>query len=225
MEKNTQRIRIVLADDEHLIRQGLNYILNSQSDMEVIGEASNGEEVLEVTLQSTPDIVLMDVQMPKTTGIEATRNIIQSLPNTKIILLTTFDIQEYVFDGIRAGAAGYLLKDTETQMLLNGIRSIYSGATLYNSTTAKQALEEIVSPIANIETEQSHRSSLIETLTDREIQILQLMAYGKKNKEIANVSCISEGTVKTHVHNIIQKLGVEDRTQAVVLAIRIQLVK
>ncbi|MBJ8204947.1 response regulator transcription factor [Bacillus cereus] len=225
MEKNTQRIRIVLADDENLIRQGLNYILNSQSDMEVIGEASNGEEVLEVTLQSTPDIVLMDVQMPKTTGIEATRNIIQSLPNTKIILLTTFDIQEYVFDGIRAGAAGYLLKDTETQMLLNGIRSIYSGATLYNSTTAKQALEKIVSPIANIENDQFHRFSLIETLTDREIQILQLMAYGKKNKEIANVSCISEGTVKTHVHNIIQKLGVEDRTQAVVLAIRIQLVK
>ncbi|RAN86463.1 DNA-binding response regulator [Bacillus sp. SRB_28] len=225
MEKNTQKIRIVLADDEQLIRQGLNYILNSQSDMEVIGEASNGEEVLEIALQSIPDIVLMDVQMPKKTGIEATRNTIQSLPNTKVILLTTFDIQEYVFDGIRAGAAGYLLKDTETQMLLNGIRSIYSGATLYNSTTAKQALAQIVNHIANIETNQSLTSSAIEPLTDRETEVLQLMAYGKKNKEIANVLCISEGTVKTHVHNIIQKLGVEDRTQAVVLAIRIQLVK
>ncbi|EJQ99043.1 hypothetical protein II5_05785 [Bacillus cereus MSX-A1] len=223
--ENMKKIRIVLADDEQFIRQGLSYILNSQPDMEVVGEANNGEEALQVALQSIPDVVLMDVQMPKVTGIEATRKIVQSLPNTKVILLTTFDIQDYVFDGIRAGAAGYLLKDTQTQMLLNGIGSIYRGATLYNSTTAKQALEKIVNPITNIETDQSFVSPSIEPLTDREIEILQLMAYGKKNKEIANVLFISEGTVKTHVHNIIQKLDVGDRTQAVVLGIRIQLVQ
>ncbi|PEK57854.1 response regulator transcription factor [Bacillus wiedmannii] len=225
MTKNMRKIRIVLADDSEFVRQGLIYILNSQPDMEVIGEAANGEEILDITLEEEPDIVLMDVQMPKTTGIEATRIIIQSLPNTKIILLTTFDVQEYVFDGMRAGAAGYLLKDTETQTLLNGIRSIYNGSTLYDSTTAKRALEQLVNLSANIETRQPPISPLIEDLTDREIEILQHMAYGKRNKRIANELCISEGTVKTHVHNIIQKLGVEDRTQAVVLAIRIQLVK
>lgn len=225
MTKNMRKIRIVLADDSEFVRQGLIYILNSQPDMEVIGEAANGEEILDITLEEEPDIVLMDVQMPKTTGIEATRIIIQSLPNTKIILLTTFDVQEYVFDGMRAGAAGYLLKDTETQTLLNGIRSIYNGSTLYDSTTAKRALEQLVNLSANIETGQLPISPLIEDLTDREIEILQHMAYGKRNKRIANELCISEGTVKTHVHNIIQKLGVEDRTQAVVLAIRIQLVK
>ncbi|MGH0590575.1 response regulator [Bacillus mycoides] len=222
---HSKKIRIVLADDEQLIREGLTYILNSQSDMVVVGEANNGKEALEVTLQCIPDIMLMDVQMPQGTGIEITRNVIYSLPDTKIILLTTFDIQEYVFDGIRAGAAGYLLKDTETQTLLNGIRSIYSGATLYNTTTASKALAKILNPIANLETNQSLTPSLMEALTDRETEILQLMAYGKKNKGIATILCISEGTVKTHVHNIIQKLDVEDRTQAVVLGIRINLVK
>ncbi|PQQ47580.1 response regulator transcription factor [Bacillus thuringiensis] len=223
--KGTKKIRILLADDEQIIRQGIAYILNSQPDMIVVGEANNGEEALGVALQCLPDIILMDVQMPEVTGIEATRNIVQSLPDTKVILLTTFDVQEYVFDGIRAGAVGYLLKDTQTQMLLDGVRSIYSGATLYNSTKAKQALAKIVNPSIDNETSQHVASFLIEPLTEREIEVLQLMAYGKKNKEIANVFCISEGTVKTHVHNIIQKLSVEDRTQAVVVGIRMKLVK
>lgn len=219
------KIRILLVDDEQIIRQGLSYILNNQIDMEVVGEANDGEEAVKVVMQFIPDIVLMDVQMPKATGIEATSKILQSLPNTKIILLTTFDVQEYVFDGIRAGASGYLLKDAQTQTLIDGIRSIYNGATLYNSTTAHQALSKIVNPVNDIEVEPVFKSSYTETLTDREIEILQFMAYGKKNKEIANLFCISEGTVKTHVHNIFQKLGVEDRTQAVVLGIRMKLVK
>lgn len=218
-------IRILLVDDEQIIRQGLSYILNNQPDMKVVGEASDGEEALKVALQYIPDIVLMDVQMSKMTGIEATSKILQSLPKTKVILLTTFDVQEYVFDGIRAGASGYLLKDAQTQMLLDGIRSIYNGATLFNSKTAHQALSKIVNPINDFETDTISKSSYREPLTEREIEVLQLMAYGKKNKEIANVLCISEGTVKTHVHNIFQKLGVEDRTQAVVLGIRIKLVK
>lgn len=218
-------IRILLVDDEQIIRQGLSYILNNQPDMKVVGEANDGEEALKVAMQYIPDIVLMDVQMSKMTGIEATSKILQSLPKTKVILLTTFDVQEYVFDGIRAGASGYLLKDAQTQMLLDGIRSIYNGATLFNSKTAHQALSKIVNPINDFEIDTIIQSSYREPLTEREIEILQLMAYGKKNKEIANVLCISEGTVKTHVHNIFQKLGVEDRTQAVVLGIRIKLVK
>jgi DNA-binding NarL/FixJ family response regulator len=220
-----KKIRMVLVDDQQIIRQGLTYIFNSQPDMVVVGEADNGEEAVKVVLQCIPDLVLMDVQMPRATGIEATRNIVQSLPETKIILLTTFDVQEYVFDGIRAGAAGYLLKDTETKELLDGVRSIHRGATLYNSTTAKQAIAKIVNPGASAETYLPLASSFIEPLTNREIEVLQLMAYGKKNREIAKVLCISEGTIKTHVHSIIQKLYVVDRTQAVVMGIRTKLVR
>ncbi|PEB42363.1 DNA-binding response regulator [Bacillus pseudomycoides] len=215
----------MLVDDQPIIRQGLTYIFNSQSDMEVVGEADNGKDAVKIALRCIPDIVLMDVQMPQATGIDATRNIVQSLPDTKIILLTTFDVQDYVFDGIRAGAAGYLLKDTQTKELLDGVRSIQRGATLYNSMTAKQALAKIINSRDNISTNQPKASSFIEPLTDREIEILQLIAYGKKNKEIANILYISEGIVKTNVHNIIQKLEVADRTQAVVLGIRMQLVR
>jgi len=193
--------------------------------MEVVGEADNGKDAVKIVLRCIPDIVLMDVQMPQATGIDATRNIVQSLPDTKIILLTTFDVQDYVFDGIRAGAAGYLLKDTQTKELLDGVRSIQRGATLYNSMTAKQALAKIINSRDNISTNQPKASSFIEPLTDREIEILQLIAYGKKNKEIANILYISEGIVKTHVHNINQKLEVTDRTQAVVLGICMQLVR
>ena len=224
-EMTLNKIRILLVDDEQIIRQGLTYILNNQPDLEVVGEANNGAEAIDMATQCLPDIVMMDVQMPKMTGIEATRAILHSLPETKVILLTTFDVQEYVFEGIRAGAAGYLLKDAQTQTLLDGIRSIYNGATLYNSTTAKQALSRILLSGANNEVNSTLPPTYIEPLTDREIEILQLMAYGKKNKEIANTLCISEGTVKTHVHNIFQKLDVEDRTQAVVLGIRLKLVK
>ncbi|PGR89984.1 response regulator [Bacillus pseudomycoides] len=215
----------MLVDDQPIIRQGLTYIFNSQSDMEVVGEADNGKDAVKIVLRCIPDIVLMDVQMPQATGIDATRNIVQSLPDTKIILLTTFDVQDYVFDGIRAGAAGYLLKDTQTKELLDGVRSIQRGATLYNSMTAKQALAKIINSRDNISTNQPKASPSIESLTDREIEILQLIAYGKKNKEIANILRISEGIVKIHVHNIIQKLEVADRTQAVVLGIRMQLVR
>jgi len=223
--KTIKKIRIMLVDDQPIIRQGLTYIFNSQSDMEVVGEADNGKDAVKIALRCIPDIVLMDVQMPQATGIDATRNIVQSLPDTKIILLTTFDVQDYVFDGIRAGAAGYLLKDTQTKELLDGVRSIQRGATLYNSMTAKQALAKIINSRDNISTNQPKASPSIEPLTDREIEILQLIAYGKKNKEIANILYISEGIVKIHVHNIIQKLEVADRTQAVVLGIRMQLVR
>lgn len=223
--KTIKKIRIMLVDDQPIIRQGLTYIFNSQSDMEVVGEADNGKDGVKITLRCIPDIVLMDVQRPQATGIDATRNIVQSLPDTKIILLTTFDVQDYVFDGIRAGAAGYLLKDTQTKELLDGVRSIQRGATLYNSMTAKQALAKIINSRDNISTNQPKASPSIEPLTDREIEILQLIAYGKKNKEIANILYISEGIVKTNVHNIIQKLEVADRTQAVVLGIRMQLVR
>jgi DNA-binding NarL/FixJ family response regulator len=137
-------IRIVLADDQPFIRKGLRYIIDIQKDMQVVGEASTGEEAVDIALQNVPDLVLMDIRMPGGTGIMATKSIVEALPDTKVVLLTTFDVEQYVFDGIRAGASGYLLKDTETDELLSGIRAIHRGATLFNSSTAKRALDQIL---------------------------------------------------------------------------------
>ncbi|MCQ6559370.1 response regulator transcription factor [Paenibacillus mendelii] len=219
-----KKIRILIADDQPFIRKGLRYILDIQQDMQVIGEASTGEEAIDVVMQTVPDIVLMDIRMPGGTGIMATKAIVEALPDTKVVLLTTFDVEKYVFDGIRAGAAGYLLKDTDTDELLSGIRAMHRGATLFNSSTAKRALDQLLTS-GKEETDLSGKERLLGTLTERETEVLQLLAYGKRNHEISAILCISEGTTKTHIHHIIQKLGAQDRTQAVVTAIRMKLVK
>lgn len=219
-----KKIRIVLADDQPFIRKGLRYILDIQSDMQVIGEAATGQETIDVTLQTVPDMVLMDIRMPDSTGIMATKSIVEFLPETKVVLLTTFDIEKYVFDGIRAGAVGYLLKDTSTEELLTGLRSIYRGATLFNSTTANRALHQLLNP-GTKEPDKTEKDPFLGTLTERETEVLQLLAYGKRNHEISKILCITEGTAKTHIHRIIQKLGAKDRTQAVVIGIRMKLVK
>jgi DNA-binding NarL/FixJ family response regulator len=214
-------IRILLAEDQPIIRQGLLYIIDAQPDMTVVGEAANGDEALQAATQTAPDLVLMDIRMPNSDGIEATRRIVQALPDTKVILLTTFDIQEYVLDGIRAGAVGYLLKDAESSVLLDGIRAAHRGAVMYRSAASSQALARA------IHTTQDARFSgldpggtLFEPLTDREREVLQQMALGRRNAEIADFLCVTEGTIKTHVHSILRKFGVEDRTQAVVFALR-----
>ncbi|WDL98406.1 response regulator [Alicyclobacillus sp. ALC3] len=212
------QIRILLADDQSLIRQGLRYILNSQEDMTVVAEAEDGNQVVQAALQTLPDIILMDVQMPGKSGIEATQSIVEQLPDAKVVLLTTFDVTEYVFDGIRAGAVGYLLKDTDGQDLLAQIRLAYRGSAIYHSVNAAEALAKVVSTPEGQELDAGF--SLDDPLTERETQVLQLMAYGRKNSEIASALYLTDGTVKTHVHHILQKLSVDDRTQAVVLAIR-----
>jgi DNA-binding NarL/FixJ family response regulator len=217
-------IRIVLADDQPFIRKGLRYILDIQKDMQVVGEASTGEEAVDIALRNVPDIVLMDIRMPGGTGIMATKSIVEAMPNTKVVLLTTFDVEQYVFDGIRAGASGYLLKDTETDELLSGIRAMHRGATLFNSSTAKRALDQILTSGME-EPDSSGKDRLLGALTVRETEVLQLLAYGKRNHEISAILCISEGTTKTHIHHIMQKLEAQDRTQAVVTAIRMKLVK
>ncbi len=218
-------IRIVLAEDQAIIRQGLRYIINAQPDMTVVAEAVDGDDALQKTRQTTPDLVLMDVRMPKQNGIEATRAILETLPETKVVLLTTFDIQEYVFDGIRVGAVGYLLKDAETSVLLEGIRAASQGAAIYRSTRASEAIARAIQ-VGNERTPQDDQAPLfLEPLTEREREVLQQMAFGRRNVEIASLLCVSEGTIKTHVHRILQKFGVEDRTQAVVLAIRQHIVQ
>lgn len=220
----TEKIRIVLADDEPFVRKGLCYIIEMQDDMEIVGECKDGKEAIKVALETAPDMVIMDIQMPDLSGIMATQNIMSILPNTKVVLLTTFDVQQYVLDGIRAGAVGYILKDTETEEMLDSIRSMNRGAMIYNSTTANQAFTQFIKKdndynLAGEELEYT------ETLTKREIDVLQLLAYGKQNHEIAKILFVSEGTVKTHIHNILQKLDVTDRTQAAVMAIRKKIVK
>jgi DNA-binding NarL/FixJ family response regulator len=213
-------IRIVLAEDQEIVRQGLKYIIDAQPDMAVVGEAANGDDAIRVTLSLAADIVLMDIRMPGHTGIEATRAILKTQPATKIILLTTFDIQEYVYDGIRAGAVGYLLKDAETKMLLDGIRAAYQGAVIYRSISSNKVLSEIIDSGREIVPASGQNPPLLEPLTEREVDVLQQMALGRRNPEIASFLSISEGTVKTHIHRILQKFQVEDRTQAVVIAIR-----
>ncbi|WDF50447.1 response regulator transcription factor [Paenibacillus sp. KACC 21273] len=218
-------IRIVLVDDQPIVRQGLQYIINAQSDMECVGEASNGHQALEVTLEQQPDMVLMDIQMPECSGLEATEQILRVLPDMKIVLLTTFDVQDYIKEGIRAGATGFLLKDADTQELLAGIRAVYKGEALYKTPLASKALAEALKKAEPAPLSTPAKYELIEPLTDQELIVLQQMAYGKRNSEIALALHISHGTVKTHAHRIFQKLNVEDRTQAVVLAIRQGLVK
>jgi DNA-binding NarL/FixJ family response regulator len=216
----SDRIRILLAEDQELVRRGLHYILAAQPDMQVVGEAADGNEAVRLALVSEPQIILMDIRLPGRTGIEATRAILESRPGTRIILLTTFDIQEYVYEGIRAGAVGYLLKDTETQTLLESIRAADRGAVIYRSASSGQAMSQAVGVEREFTPNPDFPSPLVEPLTAREQEILQQMAYGRRNSEIAELLSISEGTVKTHIHRILQKFQVEDRTQAVVIALR-----
>ncbi|MBL0388314.1 response regulator transcription factor [Tumebacillus sp. ITR2] len=216
-----EKIKVVLVDDQKMIRQGFGFVINVQPDMQVVGEAENGEEAVQVVLQQLPDVVLMDVQMPIKTGIEATREIIAQLPQTKVVILTTFDVHEYVFEGIRAGAVGYLLKDSDAQEMLDVIRAAMRGEAIYRTATAAQALGQVLaSQLPTASPQATSDFQPLESLTEREHDVLQQMAYGLRNDVIAQKLSISEGTVKTHVHRILQKFGVEDRTQAVVHALR-----
>lgn len=232
VEKPT--IRVMLADDQGLIRDGLRYLIDDQKDMQVIGEAENGEAAVEAALATQPDVVLMDIQMPGGDGLTATRQIVRALPGVKVLLLTTFDDSEYVYDGIRAGAIGYLLKDAETAELIDSIRAAYRGQALYRTDAAAEALsrvvqtsqdeyrmDHVVSPSENkIIKAGKEAELLLGELTYRELEVLQEMARGLRNDEIARNLFVTEGTVKTHVHRILQKFGVDDRTQAVILALR-----
>src|SRR5215813_2761781 len=189
-------IRIMLAEDQPIIRQGLRYIIDAQPDMQVVGEAGDGDEAVQAVLRTTPDLVLMDIRMPKRDGIEATRNILAVLPETKVVLLTTFDIQEYVFEGLRAGAVGYLLKDAETGVLLEEIRAAHHGAVMYRSAASAGALAQAMRAGNALGAPLDGAHGLSEPLTQREQEVLQQMAFGRHNAEIAEHLCVSEGTIK-----------------------------
>jgi DNA-binding NarL/FixJ family response regulator len=208
-------IRVVIADDQQLIRTGFRMILDDEADIEVIGEATTGTEAIAVTRDLRPDVVLMDIRMPELDGIEATRQILahNHQPKTSVLILTTFDLDEYVYDALRAGASGFLLKDVPAHQLAAGIRTVGDGDALLAPSITRRLIEEFAAPRTPDNTTPG-----LDELTPRELEVFKLLATGMTNNEIATKLIIGETTVKTHVTRILAKLGVRDRVQAVVLA-------
>ena len=205
-------IRILIVDDHPVVREGISAMLAREPDLQVVGEARDGMDALDKARQLRPDVVLMDLQMPRLDGAEAIRRIRADDPSINFIVLTTFDSDEFIFKGIEAGARGYLLKDAPRDDLFRAVRAVYRGESLIQPAVATKLLNRFA--------ELSRRGPAEDTLSAREIEVLQLMSRGAPNKEIARRLFISESTVKTHVTNIFQKLGANDRTEAVTIALQ-----
>jgi DNA-binding NarL/FixJ family response regulator len=211
--------KILLVDDQPLFREGLRTLLSVQSDFEIVGEAGNGEEAIKQARTLQPAVVLMDLQMPVLDGVAATRRLKAEQPDCRVIVLTTFDDDENVFDGLRAGAVGYLLKDAPSEKLCEAIRLAARGESFLQPSVAAKVVAEFARLTSQSATPlQLHAEPLIEPLSDREGEILSLITNGASNREIANTLFLAEGTVKNHVTNILGKLGVRDRTQAALKA-------
>ena len=214
-------IRILIVDDQALFREGLRTLLSVQTDLEVVGEAANGEEALHLAENLRPSVVLMDLQMPVLDGVAATRRLHVEQPYCRVIVLTTFDDDEYVFEGLRAGAVGYLLKDAPSEKLVEAIRAAARGESFLQPSVAAK----VVAEFARLSDKKKERPQpLVDPLSDRELEILRLIANGASNKEIAASLFIAEGTVKNHVTNILGKLGARDRTQAAIKARELSLI-
>jgi DNA-binding NarL/FixJ family response regulator len=209
-------IRVVLVDDQALFREGLETLLSVHRDIHVVGQASNGQEAVEVAARVQPDVVLMDVRMPILNGVRATRRLKNALPECRVIVLTTFDDDEYVFDALRAGAVGYLLKDVASAQLVEAIRAAARGESILEPSVAAKVIAEFTRVSSLVPAAQMEQ--LVEPLSERELEILGLIARGASNREIADQLFIAEGTVKNHVTHILGKLGVRDRTQAALKA-------
>ena len=208
-------IKILLVDDQPLFREGLRTLLSVHSDFEVVGEAGNGEEALKLVRSLLPSVVLMDLQMPVLDGVAATRRLKAEQPQCRVIVLTTFDDDEMVFDGLRAGALGYLLKDAPSEKLSEAIRLAARGESFLQPSVAAK----VVAEFARLTSKPAmHAKAFVEPLSDRELEILRLITDGASNREIAGTLFLAEGTVKNHVTNILGKLGVRDRTQAALKA-------
>ncbi len=208
-------VKILIVDDQSLFREGLRTLLSVQPDFDVVGEAGNGEEALRQAVRLHPDVILMDLRMPVMDGVTATHRLREALPQSRVIALTTFDDDEYVFEGLRAGAVGYLLKDVSSEKLFEAIRAAEKGEYfLLPSITAKVMAE--FSRLSRITPSQA--STLEEPLSPREMEILRLVATGASNRDIADTLVIAEGTVKNHLTNILGKLSAKDRMQAVLKA-------
>lgn len=212
-------IKVLLVDDQTLIRQGIRLLLGIEEDIQVVGEAGNGREAILQVEALHPDVVLMDIRMPEMDGVTATRELLTRYPEVKVIILTTFEDDETVFEGLKAGARGYLLKDISSEEMAEAVRKVAAGEALIQPRLTRKVLAEFTR-LASGEGKQTPSkaaasASLLVPLTGRELEVLQALAHGLSNREIAAQLVITEGTVKNHVSNLIDKLGVRDRTQAV----------
>jgi len=216
MAEPVARIRVLIADDHAVVRRGLRVFLDLQDDIIVVDEAVDGLDAVEKAKTQQPDVVLLDLVMPRMDGIEAIARIREASPATKVLVLTSFAEDEKIFAAVQAGAAGYLLKDIQPQELGKAIRTVHAGEALLHPAVAAKLMQEFA---------HGHREPAFSQLTEREIEVLRLIARGMSNKEIAASLGLSEKTVKTHVSNVLQKLSVADRTQAALYAVKQGLVK
>jgi len=205
-------IRVLVADDQSMVRAGFRMLLANEDDIEVVGEASNGLEAVEKVARFLPTVVLMDIRMPELDGLEATRRILAADDPPRILILTTFDLDEYVYEALRAGASGFVLKDDPPEQLLTAIRTVAAGEALLSPAVTKGVIAQFT------RLPRPTPPAKLEELTERELDVLRLIARGLSNAEIAQELFISDTTVKTHITHIFQKLGLRDRVQAVVLA-------
>lgn len=212
-------IRVLLADDQALVRSGFRMIVDAQPDIEVVGEAGDGREALQVARERRPDVVLMDIRMPRMDGIEATRELARAGRAGRVLILTTFDLDEYVYEGLRAGASGFLLKNAPPEELVDAIRAVAGGESLLAPEITRRLIEHYVSAPAPAD------EPRLADLSAREREVLTLVARGLSNAEIAQTLYVSHGTVKTHITRILSKLDLRDRVQAVVLAYETGLVR
>jgi DNA-binding NarL/FixJ family response regulator len=205
-------IRVLVADDQAMVRAGFRMLLSKEPDIEVVAEAQNGLEAVDKAARFSPTVILMDIRMPELDGLQATRQILDADPSARILVLTTFDLDEYIYEALQAGASGFVLKDDPPEQLLAAIRTVAAGDALLSPAVTKRVIREF-SRIPRPEQPKG-----LDELTEREHEIFELIALGRSNAEIAEELVISETTVKTHVTHVLQKLGLRDRVQAVVLA-------
>jgi len=208
-------IRLAIVDDQGMVRAGFRSLLAGETDFEVVGEAANGEDGVDLVTELVPDVTLMDIRMPVLDGISATRQIVASGVETKVLVLTTFDLDEYVFEALRAGASGFLLKDAPAEELAAAVRVVAAGESLLAPGVTRRVIDAFVRRPAPPASPTEPRLQL---LTPREIEVLGLLARGMSNLDIASTLFVSEGTTKTHVRNVLTKLGLRDRVQAVIFA-------
>ena len=218
--RNPGKIRILLVDDHAVVRQGLRTYLELQEDMQVVGEGSSGGEAVELAARLAPDVIVLDLVMPGMDGVEATRRILEHEPRARVLILTSFGDDDKIFPAIRAGAQGYLLKDIQPRDLIQAVRDLHQGKTQLHPDVARRLMSAVAGNASSGQAEAHPPAEDLRSLTEREREVLDLIARGLSNREIAEKMVVSEATVKTHVSNVLEKLGLQDRTRAAIWALK-----